>query len=207
MISDKHGSSLHRHLNRSIFNCLILSLFTVVILFSGTVQAGEKRQHGTHVHGIATLNIAVEGNSIYIEFSSPSANIVGFGHAPHTSEQKDAVANAVKTLQQGDSLFLLSARSESKLVKSSVDTTIDKEHHGHEEKRDGNHGDADEHERHSEFEAQYQFVCQKPDKLSQIEVMLFRAFPGIEHIDVQLLTESTQTAVELTAKQNKISLF
>lgn len=204
MISTKQGSSSHRYLNRFIFNCLFLS--TTVILFSGTVQAEEKRQHGAHVHGIATLNIAVEGNNIYIEFSSPSANIVGFGHSPRTPEQKDAVADAVTKLQKVDSLFLLSARSESKLVKSSVNTTIDKEHQGHEEKRDGNHGDAGEHERHSEFEAQYQFVCQKPDKLSQIEVMLFRAFPGIEQIKVQLLTESKQTAVEMTAKKNRIAL-
>jgi hypothetical protein len=207
MISTKHASGRHRYLNRFVLNGLISFLSTTVILFSGTVQAEEKRQHGAHVHGIANLNIAVEGNTIYIEFSSPSANIVGFGHPPRTQEQKDAVTDTVTKLQKGDSLFLLSAKSKSKLVKSSVDTDIDKEHHGHAGKHDGNHGDSDKHERHSEFEARYQFVCQKPDKLSQIEVMLFSAFPGIEHIDVQLLTESTQTAVELTAKQNKISLF
>jgi hypothetical protein len=73
------------------------------------------------------------------------------------------------------------------------------------EQHDGNHDDADQHERHSEFEARYQFACQEPDRLSQIEVMLFRLFPGIELIKVQLLTESTQTAVELTAHKNKIS--
>ena len=206
MISSELGRGSHRCSNWFAFKYLFFIIIIIFILLSGTVQAGEKRQHGAHVHGIANLNIAVEGSSIYIEFSSPSANIVGFGHPPHTPEQKDAVANAVKTLQQGDSLFLLSARSESKLVESSVHTDIDKEHHGHGEKHNADHGDADQHERHSEFEAQYQFTCQKPDKLSQIEVMLFRVFPGIEHIDVQLLTELKQTAAELTAKKNRIAL-
>jgi hypothetical protein len=203
-----------------MFNALISALFAIVIIVSGTVQAEEKRHHEAHEHGVANLNIAVEGNNVYIEFTSPAANIVGFEHHPRTHEQKDAVKDAVNKLQKGDALFLLSAKSESKLVKSSVDTDIDKdanhhseedhahsnkEHHGHDEKHDEDHGDKDKHERHSEFEATYQFICQKPEKLSQIEVMLFRAFPGIEHIEAQLLTEIKQTGMELTAKKNKIA--
>lgn len=211
MISEKHGRVTYDGLNRLIFKCLILFTLTIVFIFSGAVRAEEKRHHDAHVHGIANMNIAVEGNNIYIEFSSPSANIVGFEHYPRTREQKNAVADAVKKLQKGDSLFLLSAKSESTLVNSSADTDIDKDadHHSeseHAHSKEEHHDKADEHERHSEFEAQYQFACLKPDELSQIEVMLFQAFPGIEHIKVQLLTESKQTAVELTAKQNKISL-
>jgi hypothetical protein len=221
MKSNQPGKGMYGYLNRFIFNGLISGLLAMVIIFSGTIQAEEKRHHEAHEHGVAHLNIAVEGNNIYIEFTSPAANIVGFEHHPRTHEQKDAVKDAVNKLKKADALFLLSEKSESKLVKSSVDTDIDKdadhhsksehahseeEHHGHEEKHAEDHGDADEHERHSEFEAKYQFICQKPDKFSQIEVMLFRAFPGIEHIEVQLLTETKQTAVELTAKKNKIVL-
>ena len=221
MKSNQPGKGMHGYLNRFIVNGLISGLLTLVIIFWGTVQAGEKRHHESHEHGVANLNVAVEGKNIYIEFTSPAANIVGFEHHPRTHEQKDAVKDAVNKLKKGEALFLLSAKSESKLVKSSVDTDIDKgaehhaeeghahskeEHHGHAEEHHEDHGDADKHERHSEFEATYQFACQKPDKLSQIEVMLFRAFPGIEHIEVQLVTATKQTAVELTAKKNKIAL-
>ena len=221
MKPNQHGKGMYGYLNRFMFNALISGLFAIVIIFSGPAQAEEKRHHEAHEHGVANLNIAVEGNNIYIEFASPAANIVGFEHHPRTQEQKDAVKDAVNKLKKGDALFLLSANSESKLLKSIVNTDIDKdadhhldekhahskeEQHGHEEKHAEDHGDADEHERHSEFEAKYQFVCQKPDKLSQIEVMLFRTFPGIEHIEVQLLTETKQTAMELTAKKNKIAL-
>ena len=215
MISRQLGRSIYVCRNRFMFKCLILALFSIVIISSGPVQAEEKRHHEAHEHGVANLNIAVEGNNIYIEFTSPAANIVGFEHHPRTHDQKDAVKDAVKKLQEGDALFILSTGSESKLVKSSVDTDIDKdadhdsesEHgHGKEEHHDKEHGEADEHERHSEFKAQYHFVCKKPDRLSQIDVKLFRVFPGIEHIEVQLITETKQTAVELTAKKIKISL-
>ncbi len=214
MKSNQPGKGMYAYLNRLMFNALTSGLFAIVIILSGPAQAEERRHHEAHEHGVANLNIAVEGNNIYIEFASPAANIVGFEHHPRTHEQKDAVKDAVNKLKNGDALFLLSAKSESKLVKSSVDTDIDKdadhhseeEHHGHEDKHAEDHGETDEHERHSEFEATYQFICQKPGKLLQIEVMLFRVFPGIEHIEVQLLTETKQTAMELTAKKNKIAL-
>ncbi len=237
--------------NRFIFACLISGLFATVAIFSGPVQAGEQRHHEAHEHGVANLNVAVEGNNIYIEFSSPAANIVGFEHHPRTPEQKNAVKEAINKLRAGDALFILSAESKSLLVKSDVDTDIikdadhhsesghahegkdadhhseseraheekdadhhseserahaDKGHHDEAEHRHKEHGDADEHERHSEFKAQYHFTCKNPDRLSKIDVMLFRTFAGIEHIEVQLLNGTKQTAMELTTKKNGISL-
>ena len=221
MISIQHGRTTYYCMNRLMLKCLISTLFSIVLIFLGPVQAEEKRHHEAHEHGVAHLNMALEGNNLYIEFTSPAANIVGFEHHPRTHDQKDAVKNAVKKLTEGDALFILSVGSESRLVKSSVDTDIDKdadfhsesghghgekEHHDQEEHHDKEHGEADEHERHSEFKAEYHFVCKKPDKLSQIDVKLFGVFPGIEHIKVQLITETKQTAVELTAKKNRISL-
>jgi hypothetical protein len=220
MISNLPGSGMPGCPKRFIWQSLVSGLLTIGLIFSGTVQAEEKRHHGAHVHGVASLNVAVEGNNVYMEFSSPAANIVGFEHQPRTQAQKDAVADAVGKLQAGETLFIFTAGAESQLVNANVHTDIYKgeDHHsgsehahaeeGHasqEEHHDEAHGEADEHERHSDVKAQYHFVCQKPDKLSQIDVQLFRDFPGIEHIEVQLLTETKQTAVALTAKKNRIS--
>ena len=194
----------------------ILSGIITVLIVLGVNQlrlrAEEYRHHEAHEHGVAILNLALEGNDLYIEFTSPAANIVGFEHHPRTNEQRDAVKAAVNKLQEGNALFVLSAESESKLLKSSVVTDIDKdtdhhsesEHaHGEDEHHDKEHGKADGQDRHSEFKAEYHFVCEKPDRLSQIDVKLFRIFPGIEHIEVQLITETKQTAMELTAKKEQ----
>ncbi len=205
-------------------NFKILSGLLAVLIVLGVNQPGLRggiyRHHEVHEHGVAHLNVAFEGSALYIEFTSPAANVVGFEHHPRTDDQKDAVKGAVNKLQEGDVLFVLSAESESRLVTSSVDTDIDEDadrhsesghtpgeegHHGQVEHHDIDHRETDGHERHSEFKAVYHFVCNKPDKLLQIDVRLFRVFPGIEHIEVQLLNETKQTAVELTAKKNKIS--
>ena len=198
---------------------LFIGVF-VLCFISRAVYAEESHQHEAHEHGTARMNVAVEGNNVDIEFFSPAANIVGFEHHPRTHDQKEAVEDAVKKLQAGDALFAFSAESQCRLVKYHVDTDIDEDadhhsesehahdeekHHDQEEHHDKDHHDADEHERHSEFEAEYRFVCSKPERLSQIDVALFGVFPGIEHIEVQFISETKQTAMELTAKENRMS--
>jgi hypothetical protein len=188
------------------------------------IQAAEFRHHEAHEHGVAHLNVALEGNDLYVEFISPAANIVGFEHHPHTEAQKSTVSKAVQTLKAGETLFVLAPGAESSLVTATVNTDIEdhaehesdsthvhdqvesgqdaeSEKHGHHEE----HHEADEHGRHSDFRAEYHFVCQQPKKLAHVVVMLFSKFPGIEHIEVQLLTASKQTALKLTAADNKIS--
>ncbi len=80
---------------------------------------------------------------------------------------------------------------------------IRKKHEEDKHHRQENH-ESDKHERHSEFRAEYHCVCKKPEKLASVDVMLFSVFSGIEHIEVQLLTVTKKTALELTAKKKKI---
>lgn len=187
------------------------------------VQAGKHQHQKAHVHGVAHINVALEGNELYIEFTSPAANIVGFEHHPRTKKEKNAVNDAIGTLKAGEKLFALPRGAGARLMKSDVETEIEndsghesKEAHEHEhgeiseeKEHDGHHHEnhkEDEHGQHSEFKAVYRFACKNPDKLTHIKVMLFRAFKGIEHIEVQILTRTKQTAMELTSKKNKIVL-
>lgn len=188
------------------------------------IQAAEYRHHEAHEHGVAHMNVAFEGNELYIELISPAANIVGFEHQPRTQEQKAAVKAAIKKLEAGEKLFSLPSGVGGRLVKSKVHTDINNdsghesdetksyehdvmsrdagneaEKHSHEEHQHG-----DEHEHHSEFKAEYHFMCRKPEKLVYIDVMLFSVFSGIENIEVQLLAGTKQTAFELTATKKKI---
>jgi hypothetical protein len=203
----------------------IISFLSIFVFYYGfkvpQIQSGEQRHHKAHVHGVAHMNVALEDNELYIEFTSPAANIIGFEHHPKTEEQKIAVNEAIETLKAGEKLFVMPPRVGASLVKSDVDTgiKIDTEHesedthkhepsdyHAEKQKHNEEHHKEDEHEQHSEFKAVYRFACKNPDKLTHIDVMLFRIFDGIEHIEVQILTRTKQTAIELNAKKNKITL-
>jgi hypothetical protein len=204
---------------------ICLSIIIVFILLEANlpgIRAAQYRHHQAHEHGVAHLNVALEGNDLFIEFTSPAANIVGFEHHPRTDEQKAAVRKAIETLKAGESLFVLALGAEGNLAESTVTTDIedDSNHESENEHAEaladssketlkvqhpsGKHHEADEHEPHSDFKAEYHFDCREPQRLAHIEVMLFRIFPGIEHIEVQLLTGTKQTALELTAQKNRI---
>lgn len=203
---------------RNHYITLWIFVFAIMIAIAPSkIWAGEERHHDAHVHGVAHLNVATEGTSLHLGFTSPAANIVGFEHQPRTPKQKDSVKKATQKLKDGSILFIPSSDAQCRLSESSVKTDIehDADHdtdEKHEHEKDTHHGKAkehheeseDEHARHSEFHSEYQFVCKNPGKLTQMDVMLFEAFPGIEHIEVQLLTGKKQSAQELTAQNHRI---
>jgi hypothetical protein len=175
-----------------------IGVFAIVFVLSVLLlkaQADHSRRQEAHEHGVAHLNVAVEGADLYLEFISPAANIVGFEHPPRTDAQKIAVKKAVETLKDGEALIVLPAGAQCRLAEPIVDNDIDS---------DKTHAEDDEHQRHSEFKAEYHFACKHPEKLAHVDVMLLRGFPGIERIEVQLLAGIKQTALELTAKKNRI---
>ncbi len=179
----------------------------------------EKRQHDAHVHGIAALNLALEGEEVQVELESPAANIVGFEHAPSSEADHAALDKAVATLKDGDQLFRFNSEAGCRMEKAQVTSALlDQDHdeqaddHGHENK--DAHGDGEhqhekqgheehgheehEGETHSDIDAAYHFECDRPGKLMQLTVELFGAFPGMEELKVQYIFESKQGAAELT---------
>ncbi len=195
---------------------LAASLLTPLALVSIGSSAGEthehddeRRQHGAHVHGIAALNLALEGQEVHIEFDSPAANIVGFEHAPSSEADHAALDKAVATLKDGDRLFKFNADAGCQMEKVNVASQLlDEEHKGHADEKPGEHPHEekqgheqheDEDEAHSDIEAAYHFECDEPGKLTQLTVELFEAFPGTEKLKVQYVIESKQGAADLTA--------
>jgi hypothetical protein len=163
------------------------------------------RGSGAHEHGVGHLNVAVEGSDLYLEFISPSANMLGFEHPPRTEEQKTAIDGAVETLRDGESLIVPPAGAQCRIADSTVDTDIDSHSGSESEGADPHeHDEPDEPQRHSEFTAEYHFICERPEELSGVDVMLFRGFPGLQLIEVQLLTGSRQVALELTGENHWI---
>lgn len=55
---------------------------SLLLATSAGAAAGEHREHGAHEHGVAQLNLVLEGEKLLIELASPGVNIVGFEHAP-----------------------------------------------------------------------------------------------------------------------------
>ncbi len=194
--------------------CTIGLMVFTFLFFVGLAGVGvsETRQHGSHVHGVGKLNVALDGNDLILELRSPAANIVGFEHAPENEQQTQEVHEAIELLKEGEKLFALTAKAQCSLHEAHVDNDMVKGHHeeheAHHQEHEDSHSEKDHADGsdHSEFEATYHFECGDPDSLKAIDVRLFSHFPGFEELEVQLLTPKRQTAVELTPKKFQISL-
>jgi hypothetical protein len=157
----------------------------------------EHEQHEAHVHGEARLLIALEGNTLQIEFLSPAMNIVGFEHLPQNKTQSRTVELAIETLKQPGLLFILPPSAECDPVSIEVESSLAHHHENEEESKE---------EGHSDFRGQYYFLCQDISRLGNIGVEIFKRFPGTRLIEVQSISKSGQQKIDLTPDQNALVL-
>jgi hypothetical protein len=204
-------------------SALILSALT----FSGFAQADSFRQHAAHAHGQVEFNIAQDGSDVLVEILAPGSDVVGFEHAPTNHDQQHAIHEAVDALKKGATLLVLGNNAKCELVSAEVTHTLggedahdehhdehnhddeqhdahaDHDHHDHEEHDD--HSDHDHENGHGEFNVQYQFTCDKPESLNQVETTWFAQFGASEAITLNLLTDQVQTSTKLTVDNPRFS--
>jgi len=177
-----------------------IALLSVSMLAGlGNLHAAETdhEQHEAHVHGEAQLLIALEANALQIEFLSPAMNIVGFEHQPQNKTQSDAVEQAIETLKQPGLLFSLPPSAECDPASIEVESSLT-HHHEHEKES--------KEEGHSDFTGKYYFQCHDISRLGNIDIEIFKRFPGTKVIEVQSISTSGQRRIELTPEQNVLEL-
>ena len=153
------------------------SAFLGCLLCATALHAGEMRGLESHVHGHATMQIAVDGNDASIALEIPGESVVGFEHEAETDEQKAAVASAREQLADGDAVLVLPASAGCALGEAEVEV----------------HAEGD----HNAFEVAYSYSCSDTGALSSVETKLFELYPAIEEIEVEYATGGGQGAVEL----------
>lgn len=181
--------------SKLFFVCLGLSA-TVYPLAS--VHAHSSR---AHVHGEATLTVAIDGQTVMLDFDSPLDNLVGFEHAPRTDKQKQAMADMAARLGEAAKLFVLDAAAgcESagvKLTPAATATAPAASAKGEGEK-------AAHKATHKDQEATFTFRCKDSAKLRAVEVKLFGAFPRLKRVKASVAgatgaTAGKQSAMTLT---------
>lgn len=77
------------------------TLLAVALVLSacGGDQPGALGTEGAHEHGVARLNVAVEGTSAVVEFVSPAMGIYGFEYEPTSDEDRRRQAEGLETLR------------------------------------------------------------------------------------------------------------
>ncbi|HAS3127593.1 DUF2796 domain-containing protein [Vibrio parahaemolyticus] len=202
-------------------------LAIVIGLSLSTVATAEEyRQHSAHVHGHVEFNIAQDGSDLLLEITAPGADVVGFEHAPENAEQEKTLQHAVATLEDSNALFAINPQAQCEIEEVHVEHTLGGQHeehehhdyegHDHDEHahhdhdkhdHDGHEGhDHSEHSDHGEFTVQYRFHCAQVGELSHIQTDWFNQFPSTESVNVNLFTDTTQSATSLTKSNTQITI-
>ena len=172
----------------------------------------EHHSLDSHVHGMAHLDVVLEGNMLLASIKVPAADLVGFEHVASTDEQKSKVYEMLGKMELAKILWTLPAAAECVRQDVSVEHKLIKEgHHKHDHNHNHNHNhnhkhDHDHDHAHSDVLVDYHYECQHPEHLQNVTVNLFEAFPSLEKIQGQLITPSGQKGQTLTTEKNTIQL-
>lgn len=156
----------------------------------------EHAEHGSlgaHEHGVANLNIALDGKQLEVQLESPAMNLVGFEHAARSEADKTQLENAKRELEKPLALFALSSKDCRNTRIELHSPLFDDDAHEHQHSHD-----------HSEIHAHYQFEC--INELKQLSLAeLFKRFPATEKVQVQLIGPAGQQGLILTPAQPRLS--
>lgn len=167
-----------------LFYTTVLSLF-----ITGGLQAAEH----AHTHGVASLNIAVEGNKIVFDLESPLDSLLGFEHLPANAQQRQA-ANALRAqLNKPAELFSINPEAGCKQSEVTLESPVLQ-------------ADAKPaKDEHMDLDGSFSFVCNNPTALREVDVRMFTAFPRLKSLKVGIVSSKGQRSLKLNASNHRIA--
>ncbi|UJJ32857.1 DUF2796 domain-containing protein [Halopseudomonas maritima] len=189
-----------------------LLALSLALPFSQPLFAHEHHDHehdslGAHEHGVASLNLVVDGNQVSLELDSPAANLVGFEYQPSTEADLATVARVKSELQQANGLFTLTPAAGCQLQQVELDSPLFAAH-DHDEHEGHDHADDDQdgHAEHADIQGRFDYTCDAPEHLEALTLPLFNTYPAMQRIQVQAITASGQHGAALSADQPTLPL-
>lgn len=173
-----------RHWTKAL--CLTLGCATAMC---AAAEEDPFEEHHAHEHGVATLGVAIDARQLAIQFRSPAMNLLGFEHRPRSAQDQAAVSRALALLRAPATQFQPSSDAGCRVVKSEV-TPPDWAHSAE----------------HSEFAANYEFDCERPAALRQLDVRLLQHLDADVKIEAQVASSEGQRSAELTRSNPRLSL-
>ncbi len=190
---------------------LPLALAATLLACPALAHKEGHRQAGAHVHGLASLSVALDGNTLSVELESPLDSLVGFEHAPKNDAERKALDGAVATLKDPAKVIALPAAAGCKTGEADIHLPDSFGPGGHAHDDGHKHDAKDGHDHghghgHADLTASYSFTCATPSALDKAELALFKAFPRMEKVEATVLAGTAQKAASLTPKRASLDL-
>lgn len=184
-----------------------LTLGVSLLIFSFDLGAAEKRHHDAHVHGVAEINIAVEGAKATVEFRAPAESLMGFEHEAKSESDKkkrDAALEQLRTKK--DQMVVFDPKLGCK--SSDIETAIVEEKEDHTKAQLGKDGHKDQKKsgEHREVRGTFLVACDKPLAGSRVRFGVSKIFREIQEINVQVVGDSGQSGATIKKDKGDVKL-
>ncbi|MDP3330630.1 MAG: DUF2796 domain-containing protein [Methylococcaceae bacterium] len=173
-----------------------LAIVGIAAMFSMATMAETPGTHalGAHVHGVATLQVTVDAKVLSLSFSSPLDNLLGFEHKARNQAEVKQVQNMINQFYKSN-LFAPSKAAQCKLQTINLESLVIKKKpqaasakpHDHEEEAG-----------HADLDAEMVYLCNDIKNLRDLQVNLFKAFPNLHQLNVEIVSSRGQAATKLT---------
>ena len=174
---------------------LLLALLPLAVVHAAQAHDHEHGSLAPHEHGVGTLNVALDDNTLELDLDSPAMNLVGFEHAATTDADKASVAAAKARLENPLTLFNLPPAAKCVVEAQELNSPL------FDPAPEEGASKAKTEHHHSDVEAHYAFTCAEPGQLKNLDLgTFFKTFPGTHTFKVQLIGPNGQQAVNVSAK-------
>jgi Protein of unknown function (DUF2796) len=178
-----------------VLNSILICVFGLVPIFA------LAHEPGAHVHGVASLQVAAEDKTLTMNFSSPLDNLIGFEHKAHNQAEVDKVQSMINQFYKKPAFFVPTKTAECQIKTIHLDSLVIK-------KTPADAAKKPEHEEepsHADLDGEFIFTCNHPENMRDLQVNLFKIFPNLHQLNVEVVSAKGQTAAKLTPENNQIS--
>jgi Protein of unknown function (DUF2796) len=180
------------------------SVTALLFCFYTLGAAAEKRQLEAHVHGVAEVNIAVEGTKATVEIRAPAENIMGFEHEARTDSDKKKRDAALTLLRSRvDQMVLFDPKLRCKSSEMQAAVTEEREARGQEKHAVKEQKVSGEHR---EVQGTFSVACSAPLAGSRVRFGITKVFPEIHEVKVQVLGDSGQSGATIKNDKDEVRL-
>jgi hypothetical protein len=152
-----------------------------------SVAAGK-----AHVHGVMSLNIALDGTLLSVQLDTPQESLVGHERRPRAGAEATAAAAALALLR--DAPRWLRPDAAAGCTPGAVTVAPGK--------LEGARQPGEKDSGHADVAVSVEWRCQTPAALKGVDVLLFEAFTRTERINVQV-AGGTGPAKQTLRKNNR----
>ena len=172
---------------------VIVMALASTLAFSAMAHDEHDHDHehslGAHVHGEAMMQLGIEGDRAEIILDTPAVNITGFERPPRNEEEEAALESAVEHFRSDP--LLEPARGAARCQVDNAQVASALLNDDGEAPTDG----------HAEFSVTQELTCTASLGEGEIRALVLDAYPGIERLRLEWVSDDGQGASELTPEQ------